>query len=68
MFGKILAVTNTTIAIENLTKKVESTLIGVHIVFEDNKFKVAAEITNIRVEAIDTVLCGEFINSGLFRM
>lgn len=66
MFGKILAVTDTSIVLENLTKRVESTLIGVHIVFEDSKFKVAAEITNIKVSTIDTVLVGEFVN-GIFQ-
>jgi len=40
MFGKILAIENETVTIENTTKRVESTLIGVHIVFEDAKLKL----------------------------
>ena len=63
MFGKILAIENETVTIENTTKRVESTLIGVHIVFEDAKFKVVAEITNMEVTSIKAILVGEFVNN-----
>ena len=63
MFGKILAIENETVTIENTTKRVESTLIGVHIVFEDVKFKVVAEITNMEVTSVKAILVGEFINN-----
>lgn len=60
MFGKILSVTDTSIIIENLTKKVESTLVGVHIVFENPKNKVVAEISQINSDIITAMLVGEF--------
>ena len=63
MFGKILAIENEIITVENTTKRVESTLVGVHIVFEDLNHKVAAEIINIEVSAVKAVLVGEFIGN-----
>lgn len=63
MFGKILAIENEIITIENATKTIESTLIGVHIVFEDIKSKVVAEIINIDTTTFKAVLVGEFVNN-----
>ncbi len=66
MFGRILAVTESEVTMDNLTKRVESTLIGVHIVFEEKNFKVAAEIISIETNCVKAILVGEFIN-GKFR-
>ncbi len=59
MFGKILSVYENTILIENLLKRVETSFLGVHIIFED-KHKIVAEITKITPEVIECILVGEF--------
>ena len=61
MFGKIIAIDSNIVIIENASKKVESSLLGVHIVFE-NKHKVVAEITHIDTDKIECILVGEFLN------
>ena len=63
MFGKILSVEDNNITMENLFKRVESTLIGVHIVFDEPSFKVVAEITAITSSIVSCVMVGEFINN-----
>ncbi len=60
MFGKILSVHEYDIIIENISGKVETALIGAHIVFEE-KYKVVAEITSITCNEITCILVGEFI-------
>lgn len=62
MFGNVISVSDQTIKLENLSKKVETTLVGVHIVFE-NKYKIVAEITSITREVIECIMVGEFINN-----
>lgn len=62
MFGKILSVHEYDITIENISGKVETALIGAHIVFEE-KYKIVAEITRITCEEIECILVGEFINN-----
>lgn len=62
MFGNVISVSDQTIKLENLSKKVETTLVGVHIVFE-NKYKIVAEITSITREVIECIIVGEFINN-----
>lgn len=62
MFGKIISIQDFTVIIENLSKRVEASLIGAHIVFED-KNKIAAEVTKINRDSIECVLVGEFINN-----
>ena len=57
MFGKIISIFEQNIKLENLSKRVETTLVGVHIVFED-KFKVVAEITSITRDEISCILVG----------
>ena len=63
MFGKILSVQEYTVKLENISRKVETGIIGVHIVFEEN-FKIVAEITKISIEEIECILVGEFINGS----
>ena len=67
MFGKIISIFEQNIKLENLSKRVETTLVGVHIVFED-KFKVVAEITSITRDEISCILVGEFINNVFMTM
>lgn len=63
MFGKILEVHEYNIRVENATHKVETGLIGVHIVFE-SQYKIVAEITKITSEYIECILVGEFTEGG----
>ena len=65
MFGKIISVYENTIIIENLIKRVETSFLGVHIVFED-KYKILAEITKITPETIECILVGEFDNGKFY--
>ena len=51
MFGNVISVSDLTIKLENISKRVETSLLGVHIVFE-NKYKIVAEITSITREEI----------------
>ena len=62
MFGNVISVSDLTIKLENTSKRVETSLIGVHIVFE-NKYKIVAEITAITREEIECIMVGEFINN-----
>jgi len=64
MFGKILSITNNNVLIENLLNRVESTLIGVHIIFENDKTKVVGQITNMDTKNINAILVGEFIQDN----
>ena len=68
MFGNIISVTDDLIILENLSRKVETTLVGVHIVFEE-KYKIVCEITAISKDVVECIMVGEFIdnifNSGI---
>ena len=58
MYGKILNVHEYTIIIENLLKRVEASLIGVHVIFED-KHKIVAEISGMTCNEIECTMIGE---------
>ena len=62
MFGKILSVYEYTVIIENLLKRVETSFLGVHLIFED-KHKIVGEITKITNNSIECILVGEFENN-----
>lgn len=62
MFGNVISVSDLTIKLENTSKRVETSLLGVHIVFE-NKYKIVAEITSITREEIECIMVGEFVNN-----
>ena len=62
MFGKILSVYDYTVVVENLLKRVETSFLGVHVVFED-KYKIVGEISKITCDQIECVLVGEFIDN-----
>lgn len=70
MFGKILRVIDNTLYLENSSKKAETSLIGFHVVFQDNK-QIVGEIVNLSSEEIEIMLIGEIINDefipGVFR-
>ena len=65
MFGKIIEVHEYNIVIENVSHKVETGLVGVHIVFE-SQYKIVAEITKITSEFIECILVGEFSEKGFY--
>lgn len=65
MFGNIISISDQTIIIENTKGRVETSLIGVHVVFED-KYKVVCEITSMNREVIECIMVGEFVNGNNF--
>lgn len=66
MFGKILSVVDEKIVLENLSRKVESTLIGVHVVFESNGNRVISEIISMSIDTIECIMVGEFLDNKFF--
>ena len=66
MFGKILSVVDEKIVLENLSRKVESTLIGVHVVFESNGNRVVSEIISMSIDTIECIMVGEFLDNKFF--
>ncbi len=68
MFGKIISIIDDTVVIENASKKVEASLVGMHLVFE-NQHKIVCEIISITEDEICLIMVGEFIdnvfNSGI---
>lgn len=65
MFGNIISISDQTIIIENTKGRVETSLIGVHVVFED-KYKIVCEITSMNREVIECIMVGEFVNGNNF--
>ena len=64
MFGNIISVNEYEVQIENISKKVQSSLLNVHIIFENDKNKIVGEIVNITVDVIKVIITGEFINGN----
>lgn len=64
MFGNIISVNEYEVQIENISKRVQSSLLNVHIIFESDKSKIVGEIVNITVDVIDVIISGEFINGN----
>ena len=62
MFGKILAINSGYALIENLSKKVESNFLGLHVVFETPNQKIVGEIIEINEYEIKINFVGEFVN------
>lgn len=62
MFGKILAITNSDIVVENISKKVESAFIGIHVIFEFQNIKIVGEILEITEDFFKISFLGEIIN------
>ena len=63
MFGNIISIIDEFIKIENISHKVESSLVGMHIVFEKG-YRVVCEILSITKDEIDCIMIGEFTDSG----
>ncbi len=61
MFGKIIEINESKIIVENISGKVETSLLGIHVIFED-KNSVLAEIAAITMNTIECILVGEFVN------
>ena len=63
MFGKVLRIDNNELTIENLGKKALSSLMNVHVVFEDETRKIIGEIIFIDETLIKILLVGEIVNN-----
>ena len=63
MFGSIISIIDEFIKIENISHKVETSLVGMHIVFE-KQYKIVCEVTSITKEVIECIMIGEFTNNG----
>ena len=62
MFGKILFISDTNVEVENLSQKIESSLLGVHIIFDSGIEKIVGQIIDITLEKIKIILVGEIFN------
>lgn len=62
MFGKILSINDIDVIIENTSKKIESSLLGVHIIFDSGIEKIVGQINDMTLENIHVVLVGEIFN------
>ncbi len=63
MFGRILSITEKEVVIENLLKRTEASILGVHIVFEYNGVKIIGEINEVTETKILACFVGEIINN-----
>ena len=63
MFGNIISIVDEFVKVENASHKVESSLVGMHIVFEKTH-RVVCEILSITREEIECIMIGEFTDSG----
>ncbi len=61
MFGKILEITEDSVVVQNISGRVETSLLGLHLVFED-KYKILAEISGVDSEKVSCILMGEFVD------
>lgn len=59
MFGNIISIIDEYIKVENTTKRIESNLIGMHIVFE-KEYRIVCEILSITRDEINCIMIGEF--------
>ncbi len=64
MFGKILTITNGDVVVENLTKKVESAFLGIHVVFDSPNLKIIGEISEITEDYFKINFLGEIVNGS----
>ena len=65
MFGNIISIVDECIKIDNAAKRVEASLIGMHLVFEDNH-KVVCEVSSISRDEISCVMVGEFMDNVFY--
>ncbi len=64
MFGKYLEVTDNYVIVENNFKKVESSVLGVHVVFEQGEKKIVGEVVNVTTTFIKINFIGEILNNN----
>lgn len=62
MFGKILSIVDDNVIIENTAKKIESSIINAHVIFEFRDKKIIGEIIEMTNEIVKVVLVGELEN------
>ena len=65
MFGKIIGLDNNLIKVENKAGKLETNLIGIHVVFLGNAVKYVGVVKKVEEDYIDIDLIGE-IKNGTF--
>ena len=61
MFGNVISIVDEYIKIENISKQVDSSIVGMHIVFE-YKYKIVCEILSISRDEINCMMIGEFLD------
>lgn len=62
MFGKILAINDNLIRVENTLKKAEISLVGINVIFQKNDIKFVGVVEQVDEEFIDINLIGEIIS------
>lgn len=63
MFGKVLTIDSNNVIIENISKQIETRLIGYHVCFNDSHTKIIGEIRNIDIDKIVIRLIGEILDN-----
>ena len=63
MFGKILGIDDNLVKVENKSKKLETGIIGIHVVFLTEKVKYVGVVKNITEEFVFINLIGEIKNN-----
>lgn len=66
MFGKVLDIGKNILIIENTSKKIETNLLNIHVVFEEGSRKIVGEIIKITADDFHIQLIGE-IRDGIFQ-
>lgn len=65
MFGKIIKIDDKVAIVENLLKRIETSLINIHVVFEFNDSKVIGQIHEMDSETLTINFIGEIQNNKL---
>ena len=71
MFGSIIDITDNIIILENISGKIETNLLHIHVAFVENSRKIIGEIIKITKEQFTIMLLGEmkdsFFQSGMLK-
>jgi len=72
MFGKILDIYENNVLVENINQTIDTNLLNIHVVFQDEKRKIVGEIIKITKEAFQIILLGElhdtFFQNGILKV
>lgn len=72
MFGKIIDITENTVKVENKSKKIESNLLNVHVVFSEGVRRIVGEIIKLTEEVFTIHLIGElkenYFQTGILKV